>query len=200
MWWWLREWGTCEDFSQAMHSIIFAAFVVTVRALEEDPTTTYYRLYRDGTEFYTQKNFSFAKTLLEKSLEDYRFYHKNAINCRVECRRENSLLLENFEDSRKSTDILEIGLFENYIHQSKCMKRCFKKVFGERPDHIHSSESKRIDKDFETGRVYQYLQFCYYEVRGKCVFKGNNSCHSAQGFNVKIILFSTKNKFEMIHI
>ncbi|XP_078332394.1 prolyl 3-hydroxylase 1-like isoform X2 [Crassostrea virginica] len=148
-----------------MHSIIFVAFVVTVRALEEDPTTTYYRLYRDGTEFYTQKNFSFAKTLLEKSLEDYRFYHKNAINCRVECRRKNSLLLENFEDSRKSTDILEIGLFENFIHQSKCMKRCFKKVFGERPDHIHSSESKRIDKDFETGRVYQYLQFCYYELK-----------------------------------
>lgn len=158
----VRKWSL---FFYAMHSILFFAFCVTIHGLEEDPMTTYYRLYQYGVQFYNEKNFTVAKSLFEKALEDYHFYHQNAINCRVECRREKSNLVENLEESRKVLDILEINIFENFIHQSKCIKRCYKRVFGERPDHHHNSETKRIDKDFEDGRIFQYLQFSYYEVR-----------------------------------
>lgn len=149
----------------AMHSILFFAFCVTIHGLKEDPMTTYYRLYQYGAQFYNEKNFTVAKSLFEKALEDYHFYHQNAINCRVECRREKSTVAENLEESRKVLDILEINIFENFIHQSKCIKRCYKRFFGERPDHHHNSETKRIDKDFEDGRIFQYLQFSYYELK-----------------------------------
>lgn len=148
-----------------MHSILFFVFCVTIHGLEEDPMTTYYRLYQYGTQFYNEKNFTVAKSLFEKALEDYHYYHQNAKDCRVECRREKSNLAENLEESRKVLDILEINIFENFIHQSKCIKRCYKRVFGDRPDHHHNAETKRIDKDLEDGRIFQFLQFSYYELK-----------------------------------
>ncbi|XP_062612240.1 prolyl 3-hydroxylase 1-like isoform X2 [Saccostrea cucullata] len=150
-----------------MHSVLLFTFslFITIGALEEDPLVTYYKLYELGVQHHREKNYTVANTLFEKALEDYHFYHKNAINCRVECRRKNNSLAEKLANSRKVLDILEINIFQSFIHQSKCLKRCYKTNFGERPEHFPDSNSVRIDKDFEDGRHYQFMQFCQYELK-----------------------------------
>jgi hypothetical protein len=167
-----------------MHSIIlFSVSFLTICALEEDPMTTYFKLYELGAQYYREKNFTVANSLFEKAVEDYHFYHENVINCRLECRRKNSSLVDKLASSGDVLDILEIRIYESFISQSKCLKRCFKRIFGDRPDLIPSADTRRIDKDFDVGRQYQFIQFCQYEVRGndrkKCVFKGNNSFYSS---------------------
>ncbi|XP_061178196.1 prolyl 3-hydroxylase 2-like isoform X2 [Saccostrea echinata] len=150
-----------------MHSVILCtvSLLITIKALEEDPLVTYYRLYELGVQHHREKNYTVANTLFEKALEDYHFYHKNAINCRVECRRKNSTLEEKLTNSRKVLDILEINIFQSFIYQSKCLKRCFIRIFGGRPEHLPDSNTVRIDKDFEDGRHYQFIQFCQYELK-----------------------------------
>ena len=56
-------------------------------ATEPAPTPTYYDFYKEGRIAYTKERWFEAVDLLERAIEDWRWYRDELAQCRVKCRK-----------------------------------------------------------------------------------------------------------------
>ena len=138
-----------------------------IQSLVEDPLITYEALYQVGMDFYRDKNWENCLAFIHKSLEDYNFYKENSIKCRLDCkdRLSNAKYEWIVSSNDVKDDMMTLKFLEQVAYESNCVKRCFKRVFGDRPEQKNRRVPNRVDEDFENGRPYHFLQFCYYQVK-----------------------------------
>ena len=136
-------------------TVCLACIIVPNHALPEEPLLTYDVLYRAGTEAYFQERWFECVANILRSLEDYVWYRNNLINCRLKCNKGS-------KESINSTDfsLIDLNFFEMALKNSNCMRRCKKRVFGDRPESV----SKEVRKEFASKKPYDFLQICSFKV------------------------------------
>ncbi|KAK3102772.1 hypothetical protein FSP39_013837 [Pinctada imbricata] len=132
-----------------------------VESLVEDPLVTYDALYQVGMDFYRDEKWSRCIAFINKALEDYYFFKENLVKCRLDCKDRYSK--SDFSDVFRRKDLLTLKFFGDLILESNCVKRCHKRVFGDRPEEEDRRVTNVVEEDFKRGRPYHFLQFCHYQ-------------------------------------
>ncbi|KAK3713150.1 hypothetical protein QZH41_010042 [Actinostola sp. cb2023] len=133
-------------------------------------TPQYDELYTDATYAYNLKDYCKAMKSYEQALADYKHQNNVKLHCRQKCYMK-------FQDSLGQRHVqflladIELEYFRLTIYSRRCTQKCVQKYLGKR-----SHVSQIISDEFETRRVYQFLQFAYYKC-GK-IIKGAQATYT----------------------
>ncbi|XP_076061271.1 prolyl 3-hydroxylase 1-like [Oratosquilla oratoria] len=131
----------------------FALTSLGVGAIPSDPELNYEILYRQGVSSYLENNWVLCVSNMENAIEDYNWWKKSLASCRKQCHKEAS--------QAELVTVEEYKFYEKLVHNTLCLVKCKKNVFGNRMDHV---ANKNVDHDFELRKVYDYLQLCYFQL------------------------------------
>ncbi|XP_021368340.1 prolyl 3-hydroxylase 1-like isoform X2 [Mizuhopecten yessoensis] len=127
-------------------------------ASPRSPVLTFGRLYTAGIQAIRDRKWHKCILFMKMAIEDHRFYKESIIDCRLKCKQEvhkhtgdSSFTVLDFQDV-----YLQLALTER-----ACVQICRNVVFEERPI---TRISEEYWHDFNIGKPYNYLHFCYYKV------------------------------------
>ncbi|XP_069132833.1 prolyl 3-hydroxylase 1-like isoform X3 [Argopecten irradians] len=154
---------TCSSLvSKRFHFLFFlsllSCFIRLAWTLPKGPSLTFGRLYLSGLRAYGDQKWHKCVLFMEMAIEDYHFYKETIINCQLKCKKE----VNRYTDDRKFSvvDMQDFSIQLRLIERT-CIHTCRKEIFEHRPDTPVSEENW---KDFESGKPYNYLHYCYYKI------------------------------------
>uniref|UniRef100_A0A0N4ZG57 TPR_REGION domain-containing protein n=1 Tax=Parastrongyloides trichosuri TaxID=131310 RepID=A0A0N4ZG57_PARTI len=144
--------------------MLFIFFIFCIPSLfyctPEEPTITFESLFQYGKSAYTEQNWGDCVAFMLKALEDFNFYMGEKIWCRQKCDKEIAGLKENHK-IEDNTALLFHSLMYTQSQKALCLLRCqVWKFTDERPP----LKDFKVYEDFQNGKPYEYLHFCYYKL------------------------------------
>ena len=121
------------------------------------------QLYSTAQKAYLDNEWTNCVKYMKLAIQGYRAHRDIVVKCRRECRKMASASAE--EDKAIFVGDPELEFFERITKDALCLMDCKKrKTAGKlaRGDEIE----KTVIYNFETKKTYDYLQLCYYQVRG----------------------------------
>lgn len=118
--------------------------------------------FRTGVEAYLSEDWKTCATALENALQEWQYFLRANIDCRLNCANEARRAAPLFDK-----DIEHLQHTEELVRNTLCIMKCKRRAFNGRvtTDTIAASDQKAF-RDLKT---YEYLQLCYYQVRGVLV-------------------------------
>lgn len=117
------------------------------------------QLYPDGVKAYKEQLWYKCAYNLEKAISDYNNFQNILTDCRIDCK--NGARKSNLENFTADAELGEFSIFEAFLKNADCFRRCKSELLFSRPGF-------RISRDFENifakRKPYQYLQYCWYKV------------------------------------
>jgi len=128
----------------------------TTSPVAPNPTNpTYYDFYKEGRVAYTKERWFEAIDLLERALEDWRWYREELAQCRIKCRKlSDDMTLD------KQITHFDLILAARWIINAACQKKCKREKFPNRA----AVYDEKIDDEFVQLKPYNYLQMSYYKA------------------------------------
>ncbi|XP_041366654.1 prolyl 3-hydroxylase 2-like isoform X2 [Gigantopelta aegis] len=111
-------------------------------------------LYEAGVQAYDEEDWYQCELQMVDALSDYKFYKQTIIDCRLQCKKNTSI-------RELTPEMIEFSVFEKFIENSDCVRRCKQNILG---DKKFPHPSSVIFETFRTRKPYEYLQFCWYQV------------------------------------
>ncbi|XP_025087056.1 prolyl 3-hydroxylase 2-like isoform X1 [Pomacea canaliculata] len=117
------------------------------------------QLYPDGVKAYKEQLWYKCAYNLEKAISDYNNFQNILTDCRIDCK--NGARKSNLENFTADAELGEFSIFEAFLKNADCFRRCKSELLFSRPGF-------RISRDFENifakRKPYQYLQYCWYKL------------------------------------
>ena len=111
--------------------------------------------YSDGVDAYLDERWQDCIDNLELAVTSYRLLKQGTVNCRLKCHAEAD---ESSFIGPKHFD--ELQFFEKMVRNTLCLLKCNKY----NPKGGLNGLPKKVEKELEDLRPYEYLQLCYYQV------------------------------------
>ena len=144
--------------------MLVLVLVLARRGAEALGREAYGSLYQYGKEAYLEEDYRSCVSLLQQALDEQRDYQQLLVECRGRCRRQAAgeplLLAAAAADTQLAT-------FERLIRETRCLVQCHRSRLGQHVQHYY--DSAWADDEFRDRKPYEYLQLCYYKVRGPSV-------------------------------
>ncbi|XP_060086359.1 prolyl 3-hydroxylase 1-like [Ylistrum balloti] len=126
--------------------------------LPRSPVLTFGKLYTAGLRMYVDEKWHKCVLFLKMAIEDYHFYKETMTNCRLKCKQE---VQEYMDDGMFTMIDLQSLYIQVSVTEKACVQKCRAAVFEDRPV---ASISEEVWNDFNNGKPYLYLHYCYFKI------------------------------------
>lgn len=126
--------------------------------MEPPAPPTYDQLYTEAVEAYSDEKWEEAIRLMERALTDYRSVEEGLVQCKKQCVESKS---SDPAYPKEFSSDLEFQYFHSLLTYAACVKKCKRRMFGNR---VWADISEEVNEAFETKNTYNYLQLCYYKT------------------------------------
>ena len=136
--------------------VLINIFISTLaqKGPDKEREESFAELYEAGVQAYDEEDWYQCELQMVDALSDYKFYKQTIVDCRLQCKKTTSI-------RELTPEMVEFSVFEKFVENSDCVRRCKQAAFGNKK---YPHTSSVIFETFQTRKPYEYLQFCWYKV------------------------------------